>query len=79
MIVETMWGLRRGEQVPELMVAWDEFSVDSYSDGWREACEKARESWGRDLLEFRYVKIDVDEDAIEKAFRPSTIQGDVRV
>lgn len=75
MIVYSLWGLRKGESLPELMAAWDEYSVDSYSEGWRESCEKAIASWGADLVESRYVRIQVPGIAIENAFAPIDVDG----
>jgi hypothetical protein len=77
MIISTLWGLRKGERMPELMEAWDEYSVDSYSDGWVKACEKAIASWGDDLVEYREINVSVDVDQIELAFYAPTVPGDV--
>jgi hypothetical protein len=70
--IHTLWGARHGESMPELMAAWDEYSVDQNYEGWREDCERAIKSWGDDLQEKRYLDIDVSEQEVIAAF------GDVR-
>jgi hypothetical protein len=73
--IETLWGVRKGESTPELMAAWDEFSIDENSMGWQDACERAIDSWGDQLDIYRYIKIQVDMDKIEAAFEPVTLQA----
>lgn len=77
-VVKTLWGLRRGEDIPELMEAWDEFSVDYYQEGFSEACEKAIKSWGDDLVAHRYIDLTVDLDAITKHFLPALESAEVK-
>lgn len=55
MILHTLWGTRKGEADPELMVAWDEYSVDGNRQGFAEDCERAIKSWGDDLATHRYI------------------------
>ena len=42
MFIRTLWGLRKGETTPELLLAWDEFCVDENFDGWKTALSKRK-------------------------------------
>jgi hypothetical protein len=63
--------------MPELMEAWDEFSIDYYPDGWSDVCEAAIKSWGDDLVAHRYIRIAVDLEKVQDAFAPATVEGQV--
>ncbi len=76
-VIETLWGVRKGESTPELMEAWDEYSIDQYREGWSEACQKAITSWGTDLDAYRYIQIVVNLNKIEQTFEASMVSGDV--
>ena len=80
MIVKTMWGKRKSEpeNLPELMVAWDEYTIDLNPDGFAEDCERARVSWGSDLEEYRYVDISLSEEDIDNMFATTNILGLVK-
>lgn len=69
----TMWGERRDFKTPELMVAWDYYTWDNWAEGFDEECEKARKSWGDDLVQWRIIELDVSEEAIRKAFEAAVI------
>jgi hypothetical protein len=73
----TMWGERVGFEgrVPELMVAWDYYAWDNYTEGFDEDCEKARASWGDELAQWRIIEIEVSESAIIKAFDVAVVGG----
>lgn len=61
---------------PELLVAWDEYSIDNNNEGFTEECDKALKAVGDDILNKAYVTVNVDEDAILKILLPSgTIEG----
>lgn len=75
--VKTLWGWRKSEDSPELMEAWDAFSVDGYQDGWEEACQKAIASWGDDLYAHRYIDIEVDADQVMQTFWPAKLEGEI--
>jgi hypothetical protein len=77
-VIETLWGVRKGESVPELMEAWDEYSVDENREGFNEACQNRIASWGDQLDIYRYIQIMVDMDKIEAAFEPVTVDGEIR-
>lgn len=77
--IRTLWGVRKGftAEYAELMVAWDEASVDNWEEGFEEACAKEIASWADDLQESRYITITVDREAIEAAFSEATVAGRV--
>lgn len=77
MIVHTLWGVRKDSpDVPELIVAWDEYAVDGNPDGFQQDCEEGLASWGTDLAEHRYINLRVSLVDIEKAFGvPATDAG----
>ena len=77
MNVKTMWGLRKGERYPELMEAWDYYSMDSNPGGFEEACKKSRKEMGDDLLEFRIIDLGVSMDSIDAAFATTTVAAEV--
>lgn len=66
-------------EVIELIDAWDEFSVDENYEGFIESRTKAIESWGRDLLRWVTVEIEVADFAeVAKALDPHpSLQGEV--
>jgi len=78
MKITCMFGQRRSDpDVIELMVAWDEYCLDENPEGFAEACETAKRSWGDDMLAEREVEIVVDERKIRGLFGTATISGDV--
>lgn len=76
----TLWGERRGMEgaAPELMVAWDEYCADANYDGFVQECDKARASWGSDLVQYRMIEVEVSEAALRKAFAPVVVSGEVQ-
>jgi hypothetical protein len=78
MRIHTVWGQRVGtENEPELMVAWDEFSVDANPEGFREDVEKALQSWGSDLETHRYIDIRLPDKVINEAFWAPVVEAEV--
>lgn len=77
MIVKTLWGVRKGFEadMPELMEAWDENSIDNWSEGWEEACETAIKSWGDDLVAWRIIELDLSSASLLAAFAPTQIEA----
>lgn len=73
-----LFGQRKSEHnLIELMVAWDEYCVDAYQEGFEEECEKAKESWGDDLAQWRIVEIEIDEKAIHERFADGKMVGKI--
>lgn len=78
MRIYSVWGVRKYfPNEPELMLAWDEFSVDSNPEGYEAAVKQAIESWGDDLLAHRVIEIEVFDLAVLQAFKPAKIKGGV--
>lgn len=79
MRITCLLGIRKShpDGVPEVMVAWDEYCIDSYPEGFEEECEKAKKSWGTDLLAHRLVNIKVSESDLCAAFETPEISGTV--
>lgn len=77
--IHTLWGTRKGYEndVPELMVAWDEYAVDANPNGFVLACQTERDAWGSDLVAERFIMIDLPRDQIMHAFLPITIVAQV--
>lgn len=78
--IYTVWATRNEgieSQVPELLVAWDEFSVDDNPDGFERIITAATDAMGKDLNEIRRITIRVPLDTIEAAFRSTVIHGEI--
>lgn len=74
----TVWGIRNSEpDEPELMVAWDEFSVDANPKGFDSEVKKAIESWGSDLRAHRYITVNIPDKAVFDAFVQDEVEGTV--
>jgi len=80
MDIYTLWGIRRGfeNDAPELMVAWDEYGVENNNDGYEAAKAKEIALWGDELVASREIRVLVDINDIDAAFRISTIKGEVQ-
>ncbi|MBN9214718.1 MAG: hypothetical protein J0J04_07880 [Microbacterium sp.] len=82
--IVTVWGERRGYvgEAPELMVAWDECSVDENPNGFEGACAEEAASWGDDLVQQRRIILEVPAHLIRGAFAApvvaATVDGDDR-
>lgn len=77
MIIETFWGWRKGEDSPELLVAWDEFTVDGYPDGYEKAVKESLEGAGDEMIEVRRISLSVKEGLITSQFTVPTIPAEV--
>lgn len=79
MLIHTCWAWRKHEDGPELLEAWDEYTVEQNYEGWQAACQKAIASLGNDIssLGVRYIDLRVDGDAVEEAFSSNEIEGKV--
>ena len=72
--IHTVWATRKHEpETPELVTAWDEFSVDDNPSGFREDVVDRLASWGSDLKDHREIDIRVPLEFIRGAFRPVAI------
>lgn len=77
MIIRTLWIVRKHEDcLPELVEAWDEFSIDENYEGWVEACKAAVTSIGDDLAEERVLDISIPYDKLLDAFTAPVVKGE---
>ena len=77
MIIRTLWITRKSEEAPpELIEAWDEWSIEDNFEGWTRACEEALERIGNDVDQFRYIDIDLGSQ-IESRFLTEVAVGKV--
>lgn len=76
--LNTLWFWRKGEEGPELLVAWPAFDVDQNFEGWQEACRRELDVVSSDMSElgYRYINIRVPYDPIEQAFYPTEIDAE---
>lgn len=77
--LRTLWFWRKGEDGPELLTAWDEWSVDGNFEGWVEDCERHFETVASDDSGYgpREIIFKFDFSKIEEAFWPSEIEAEV--
>ena len=66
MFIRTLWGLRKGETTPELLLAWDEFCVDENFDGWDAAAEEICKKYASTMQTMREVNVGVDMRSLDK-------------
>ena len=75
MNVETFWITRYSDESapPELLVAWDEHSVEAAPEGFAEACRDARLAVGSDLKDSRHVLLSVG--GVDSLFESPTLRA----
>ena len=78
MRIHTVWAVRESSpDEPELVTAWDEFSVDANPEGFDADVKEGLESWGTDLETHRYIDLIVPDKAIFDAFKRIEVQAEV--
>ena len=77
MTIETFWALRKGERTPELLTAWDEFTIDQNPQGWEDDKRRGAEAIGDDAAGFRSITLVVLASDIADAFTPPRVRADV--
>lgn len=81
MEIRTLWAKRRdsypGEHAPELLVAWDEFSIDDYREGWEDAKASELAAMEGDLVASAELVIDVPDDAVFALFESPKVSAEV--
>ncbi len=77
MIINCLFIVRDKKCGPELLVAWDEFSVDDNFEGWEEDCQKALASLQGEYTNQAYVDIQVQDSDLEEKLYGSELQGKV--
>ena len=73
--ITTTWANRKYDpHTPELVCAWDEYSIDNNYDGWVEDKQKALNSWGEDLLSHVDIVIYVPFEVVDQALNPASVK-----
>lgn len=75
--IKCLFGMRKGIEVPELMVAWDEHSIDANPQGFYDDIEKSKKSWGDELVTSRLISVDINEDELVAMFEEKSISGKI--
>lgn len=70
-----IFGRIRGEEAPELVTAWDEYTVESNPEGYREEFEKAKGTEAYEAV--REIVVTVSEKAVLAAFATPVVEGTV--
>jgi len=79
MVIHTFWGWRKGENSPELLVAWDDFTYDGWPEGYEEAIARYSEPQvASEIPETRRIELFVPDGKIEAAFEPKAITAEVK-
>jgi hypothetical protein len=78
MRIFTVWAVRKySPDEPELVTAWDEYSVDANPEGFTDEVNHALESWGTDLLEHRRITLEVPGRDIVSAFAANEVPATI--
>ena len=77
MKIECLFIVRNEQSGPELLTAWDEYTVCDNYEGWQTACSNALESVDGDYEKQRIITIEVPDDALEVALEKAEIQGKI--
>lgn len=64
-----LWIRRPGSDIPELVAAWDGYSIEENYEGWEKACQRALDEVKGDLAAYRYVNVKVGDAALDEVFR----------
>lgn len=63
---------------PELVTAWDEYTVDENPEGWKKECDRMLAMIGDDVLSKGFITISVRESELLKALNPTArVVGDI--
>jgi hypothetical protein len=80
--IRSLWVTRKsidaGFHPPELVAAWDEWSIDENPQGWADACKHALDSMGSDLAAHRYIDLFVSGDDLDATFDPASLMAVAR-
>ena len=70
MDIATLWIKRKGgeDSAPELIVAWDEYSIEENWEGWVAACKKELDAIGDDVAAKRFLNLKVNGGTIDDFF-----------
>lgn len=77
MVIHCLFIVRSKKCGPELLVAWDEFSVDENFEGWEEDCHETLTSLQGEYTHQTYVDIELQDSDLEEKLYGSELQGKV--
>lgn len=77
MKIKCLFIVRDKHSGPELLVAWDEYTIADNYGGWQEECELSLKSISTDCQTQGYVDIEVSDTALEAALADVEIPGKV--
>ena len=71
MDVAMLWILRKGYEggAPELLAAWDGYSIEENFEGWQKVCDDALKAVGDEVAAKRFINFHVNDSAILDLFR----------
>lgn len=72
--ISTLWITRHSDDTPELIAAWDQFSIDGNPGGFTAACEAALGAIGDDVRDKAYLTLIVPEEPIFAALYPPDVR-----
>jgi len=78
MKIECLFIIRDEHSGPELLVAWDEYTVDQNPEGYQKECDKELKDLGVEWASHRYIAIDVSDDDLMKAMGKQEIRGKIK-
>lgn len=75
--LRTVWFWRKMEDGPEMLMAWDEYTVDQNPEGYAKAWQEAYDAAKSDDSGFgvRHIDIRIPWAPVENAFLPATVEG----
>jgi hypothetical protein len=80
MIIKTLWGKPKNEKLGvEILVAWDENSIDQNSEGYELEVVLAQQENDDVYKAFREIDIFVPDTVIEWVFETPQVNGTVKV
>ena len=76
--VKSVWFWRKGEDGPELLTAWDEYSVEQNEEGFAAEVKRVWELVKDDDAGGgpRHINITFPWEPIERAFWPAEVEGE---
>lgn len=78
MILHCLFICRKGQESnPELLLAWDEYSVDENVEGFEQARTEALKSCQSEIAVTSMVYVEVPDQELLDAIHPATLKGKV--
>lgn len=75
--LHTLWGQYKqryqGEHAPELLLAWDEYTVEANHEGWTTAVDEALQRYRGDIVDHGFLNIEVPLEAVLDLFETKAV------